>query len=68
MNNTHKHTWKFYALIWLVDFVALYVADLIVEHAIDGYPKPTILIDLAEATVFAGLFWLFMEKPFKKNK
>lgn len=68
MNNLHKHTWKFYALIWLVDFVALYGADLIVEHAIDGYPKPTILIVLAEATVFAGLFWLFMEKPFKKNK
>lgn len=55
-------------MIWLVDFVALYVADLIVEHAIDGYPKPTILIDLAVATVFAGLFWLVEEKPFKKNK
>ena len=66
--STHKHTWKFYVLIGLVSFVALYGADLVVEHAVDGYPKPTIWSCIAEAAVFAAIWWLVEEKPFKKNK
>ena len=68
MDTQKPRTWKFYALIWLVDFVAMFVSDLVVGHAIEDYPKHTFLLGLAEATIFTALFWLILEKPFKKNK
>ena len=68
MNNTHKHTWKYYALIWLIWAVGIYGMNWIAEHANVGYIKLPFWIDLAEATVFTAIFWLIEEKPFRKNK
>ena len=68
MNDTRKHTWKFYALIWLMWSVGIYGMDWIAEHANVGYIKLPFWAYLAEATVFTAIFWLIEEKPFKKNK
>ena len=68
MKTLKKHTWKFYALIWLMWFVGMYGMDWVAEHANVGYIKLPFWIYLAEATVFTAILWLIEEKPFKKNK
>ena len=65
MNIMHKHTWKFYALIALVEFMCIFVLDMLIEG---GYSHQILVHDLIVAVLFTVIFWLFYRKPFKKKK
>ncbi len=65
MTTPTPRTWKFYALIALVDFVCIFVMDMLVEG---GYTHQILIHDLIVAVIFTVIFWLFDRKPFKKKK
>ncbi len=65
MTTPTPHTWKFYALIALLDFVCIFVQDMLVEG---GYSHRILVHDLIVAVIFTVIFWLFDRKPFKKKK
>ena len=68
MMTMHKHTWKFYGLIWLMYMVGLYGMDWVAGHAKVGYTIRPIIWYPIEATVFTAIWWLIEEKPFRKKK
>jgi len=65
MTTPTPRTWKFYALIALVDFVCIFVMDMLIEG---GYSHRILVHDLIVAVIFTVIFWLFYRKPFKKKK
>lgn len=65
MTTQTPHTWKSYALIALLDFVCIFVLDMLIEG---GYSHRILVHDLIVAVIFTVTFWLFDRKPFKKKK
>ncbi len=65
MTTQTPRTWKFYALIALLDFVCIFVQDMLIEG---GYSHQILVHDLIVAVLFTVIFWLFYRKPFKKKK
>ena len=65
MTTQTPRTWKFYALIALVEFVCIFVLDMLIEG---GYSHQILVHDLIVAVLFTVTFWLFDRKPFKKKK
>lgn len=65
MDNTHKRTWKFYALLALWDFVGLFLLDMLIEG---GYTHWILVHDFIAAAIFTAIFWFVDQKPFKKKK
>ena len=65
MTGTPKQrTWKFYALIALLDFVFLFVLEMLIEG---GYTHWILVHDLVAAVVFAVIIWLVDWKTIKKK-
>lgn len=60
-----KHSWRFYLLVGLVDFAAIFLLDWLIEGK---YTNWLLVHDLIIAVVFTVIFWLLEQKPFKKNK
>ena len=66
MTSTPKQrTWKFYALIALLDFVFLFVLDMFIEGE---YTHWILIHDLIAAVVFVVIIWLVDWKTIKKKK
>ena len=65
MTTQTPHTWKFYALLALWDFVGLFLLDMLIEGR---YTHRILVHDLIVAVLFTVIFWLFYRKPFKKKK
>ncbi len=65
MTTQTPRTWKFYALIALVEFMCIFVLDMLIEG---GYSHQILVHDLIVAVLFTVTFWLFDRKPFKKKK
>jgi len=69
MNNIMKpHTWKFYALTWLVYFGVAFGMDWLIHYTQTRDIKQSLIWTFVEATVFTAIWWIIEEKPFKKNK
>ena len=65
MTTQTPHTWKFYALLALWDFVGLFLLDMLIEG---GYTHWILVHDLIAAVLFTAIIWLVDRKPFKKKK
>ena len=65
MTTQKTHTWKFYAFLALLDFVFLFVLDMLIES---GYTHRILVHDLIAAVLFAVIIWLVDLKTFKKKK
>ncbi len=65
MTTQTPHTWKFYSFLALLDFVFLFVLDMLIES---GYTHRILVHDLIAAVLFAVIIWLVDLKPFKKKK